>query len=554
MASSDWLNLRGWIEGLVGWSMDNVHDILPSGDKDLSVTINLPAGIWPNPIVLGPVINFQEEFAEMQPALEALFSSTMICTVVFTTLMLTMLPIPYIERKFIGRLMDRLGATTTLRSLWIGESGVTAGDWWDKLPFGMGAPVGWLNKTLNEIWGNDHELEAVSRVQNRGYHGYWFLLPGFFQAFADFTKFAGKEHIVPKDADKTVYEVAPVIIISTTVLVFAFIPFGPHYYISSPELSAVFLMAIFGVAPLGVFFAGWASNNKYTLIGGMRSAAQLTAYEIPLLITVLGVCVISGSFNIIEIVDFQIGESNVWNLFMMPLGAALFLVTMIAEVERIPFDMPEAEAELVEGWWTEYGGLRWGFMFMAEYMRCFAACLLFALFFLGGWEAPFQGTLESAPVVGGALEFLLSLIPGIGWMLLKAWALFSVFVWIRASLHRVRTDQILEFGWLWLLPLSIVNLAIAIFLRVWVWDDGWGFIAPVVMMLTGVLGLVILVVDEDKEALQERRRPYSTYALSKAHPGSHRDPKITELSSQYSAYSAVMSAASNTSSEKEVGS
>ena len=554
MASSDWLNLRGWIEGLVGWSMDNVHDILPSGDKDLSVTINLPAGIWPNPIVLGPVINFQEEFAEMQPALEALFSSTMICTVVFTTLMLTMLPIPYIERKFIGRLMDRLGATTTLRSLWIGESGVTAGDWWDKLPFGMGAPVGWLNKTLNEIWGNDHELEAVSRVQNRGYHGYWFLLPGFFQAFADFTKFAGKEHIVPKDADKTVYEVAPVIIISTTVLVFAFIPFGPHYYISSPELSAVFLMAIFGVAPLGVFFAGWASNNKYTLIGGMRSAAQLTAYEIPLLITVLGVCVISGSFNIIEIVDFQIGESNVWNLFMMPLGAALFLVTMIAEVERIPFDMPEAEAELVEGWWTEYGGLRWGFMFMAEYMRCFAACLLFALFFLGGWEAPFQGTLESAPVVGGALEFLLSLIPGIGWMLLKAWALFSVFVWIRASLHRVRTDQILEFGWLWLLPLSIVNLAIAIFLRVWVWDDGWGFIAPVVMMLTGVLGLVILVVDEDKEALQERRRPYSTYALSKAHPGSHRDPKITELSSQYSAYSAVRSAASNTSSETEVGS
>ena len=554
MASSDWLNLRGWIEGLVGWSMDNVHDILPSGDKDLSVTINLPAGIWPNPIVLGPVINFQEEFAEMQPALEALFSSTMICTVVFTTLMLTMLPIPYIERKFIGRLMDRLGATTTLRSLWIGESGVTAGDWWDKLPFGMGAPVGWLNKTLNSIWGNDHELEAVSRVQNRGYHGYWFLLPGFFQAFADFTKFAGKEHIVPKDADKTVYEVAPVIIISTTVLVFAFIPFGPHYYISSPELSAVFLMAIFGVAPLGVFFAGWASNNKYTLIGGMRSAAQLTAYEIPLLITVLGVCVISGSFNIIEIVDFQIGESNVWNLFMMPLGAALFLVTMIAEVERIPFDMPEAEAELVEGWWTEYGGLRWGFMFMAEYMRCFAACLLFALFFLGGWEAPFQGTLESAPVVGGALEFLLSLIPGIGWMLLKAWALFSVFVWIRASLHRVRTDQILEFGWLWLLPLSIVNLAIAIFLRVWVWDDGWGFIAPVVMMLTGVLGLVILVVDEDKEALQERRRPYSTYALSKAHPGSHRDPKITELSSQYSAYSAVRSAASNTSSETEVGS
>ena len=190
MAKGDWLDLRGWIEGLVGWSMDNVHDTLPSKDIDLTATISLPKGIWPEDIVLGRVVNLQDGFAQMQPALEGLFSATMICTVVFTTMMLTMLPIPYIERKFIGRLMDRLGATTTLRSLWIGESGVTAGEWWNQLPFGMGAPIGWLNKTLNSIWGNDHKLDAVSRVNNRGYHGYWFLLPGFFQAFADFTKFA----------------------------------------------------------------------------------------------------------------------------------------------------------------------------------------------------------------------------------------------------------------------------------------------------------------------------------------------------------------------------
>mgnify|MGYP001220877492 FL=1 len=540
MASSDWLDIRGWIDAMVGWSMDNVHDILPSEDIDLQATISLPKGIWPTDIVVGPIFNLKQEFAEIQPALESFFSATLVCTVVFTTLMMTMLPIPYIERKFIGRLMDRLGATTTLRSLWVGESGVTAGEWWNQLPFGMGTPIGWLNRLLNSIWGNDHHLETVSRVNNRSYHGYWFLLPGFFQAFADFTKFAGKEHIVPRNADKVVFEVAPVIIISTTVLVFAFIPFGPHFYISSPELSAIFMMAIFGVAPLGVFFAGWSSNNKYTLIGGMRSAAQLTAYEIPLLITVLGVCVLSGTFNIIEIVDFQIGESDVWNIFMMPLGATLFLITMIAEVERIPFDMPEAEAELVEGWWTEYGGLRWGFMFMAEYMRSFAACLLFALFFLGGWEAPFQGSLEAAPVVGGLLEFLLSLVPGIAWLLGKAWLLFAFFVWIRASLHRVRTDQILEFGWRWLLPLSIANLALAIFLRVWIWDSGWGFfwvwdsgwglVAPLVMMMTGVVGFVILLVDEDKQALESMRRPYSTYIPGrdpvKASPGIHPDSEV----------------------------
>ena len=130
-------------------------------------------------------------------------------------------------------------------------------------------------------------------------------------------------------------------------------------------------------------------NNKYTLLGGIRSAAQLTAYEIPLLITVLGVVVISGSFNLIEVIEFQ-ADSGVWNVFLMPLGAVLFIVVMVAEVERIPFDMPEAEAELVEGWWTEYGGMRWGLMFAAEYLRTYAACLLFAHFFLGGWEAPLK--------------------------------------------------------------------------------------------------------------------------------------------------------------------
>ena len=125
--------------------------------------------------------------------------------------------------------------------------------------------------------------------------------------------------------------------------------------------------------------------------------------------------------------------------------------------------------------------------------------------------------------MGGALEFGFSLIPGIAWVLLKAWLLFAVFVWIRASLHRVRTDQILEFGWLWLLPLSIVNLAISIFLRIWVWDDGWGILAPISMILLGVLGLAILGMDEDKEAIETMRRPYSTYAVVKASPGSRAD-------------------------------
>ena len=280
-------------------------------------------------------------------------------------------------------------------------------------------------------------------------------------------------------------------------------------------------MAIFGVAPLGVFFAGWASNNKYTLIGGMRSAAQLTAYEIPLLITVLGVAVLSGSLNIIEIVDFQMGEDegNVWNFFMMPLGAALFLITMIAEVERIPFDMPEAEAELVEGWWTEYGGIRWGLMFSAEYMRSYAACILFALFFLGGWEAPFQHTLSDLPVLGGAFTTLFAGIPGLVWVLLKAWSLFAVFVWIRASLHRVRSESDSR---VWMeipTPLSLVNLIIATYLRLELYDGGnWNLWIPVVITTVSFGIFLLYIFDEDEEAARLKSRPYSTQAVIKASP------------------------------------
>ena len=192
-------------------------------------------------------------------------------------------------------------------------------------------------------------------------------------------------------------------------------------------------------------------------------------------------------------------------------------------------------------------------MFAAGSKGGYAACRLCALFFLGGWEAPFQGTMESLPIVGGGLEFLLALIPGIAWVLIKAWALFAVFVWIRASLHRVRTDQILEFGWQWLLPLSIVNLAIAMFLRVWVWDGSWGIVAPVVMILSGALGLVILVVDEDKEALATMRRPYSTYAVTKAYPGRHPASKLEDLQRQYTSYSAVKAASSVRLSDTEAG-
>ena len=513
----DWVTLRTWVNDFAHFVSDNT---------------------------LG-----RTRFSDYSDTLAAFITEGIMAVNVFAIIMGTILALLWIERKFFARIMDRRGATMALRSLWVGEGGDHT-DWYDQLPFGTGKPIRWINGLLNNVAGNSSEYETVDRVKDRGYHGIWFLLPGLIQNVADGMKFMTKEWMVPSKADKFIFEIAPFIIITSTVMIFAFIPLSPNIYSANPELSLLFLMAIFGIAPFGVFFAGWSSNNKYTLLGGIRSAAQLTAYEIPLLITVLSVAVISGSLNIIEIVEFQISSGS-WNLFLLPLGAGLFLITMVAEVERIPFDMPEAEAELVEGWWTEYGGMRWGLMFASEYLRCYAACLLFSLFFLGGWEMPFGDSisnivpnqdliLASAGIglIGLAIgmrsvypAFLapvpiifMSVFPITAWLLFKSWAIFAVFVWIRASLHRVRTDQILEFGWRWLLPLSLINLAISFWLRLSVWGGSeWPLLIPGLITAIALIMFIILGIDEDTSQLEGRTRPYSVYAgeLGPASPGSH---------------------------------
>lgn len=442
----------------------------------------------------------------------AAFTGALITSLVgFAAIMLSMFMILWIERKQLGRMMDRRGAMTSLRSLWIGENGTTAGAWWDMVPF-IGKPIGAVNRWLNARFGNhDPDRPTVDRVNNRSWMGFA-IFPGFFQNIADGMKFLIKEHMVPERADKLVFEVAPYLVISSTVLILGLIPMGAGIYGANPELSVLFAMAVFGIAPIGVFFGGWASNNKYTLIGGIRSAVQLTSYEIPLLLTVLSVCVVSGSFNFVEIVTFQ-GQSGAWNLFLLPLGGALFLISMLAEVERIPFDMPEAEAELVEGWWTEYGGMRFGLLFAAEYMRTYAACILFAHFFLGGWHAPFSGVWGGVPILGLASTSII-------WVLLKAWLVFAVvFVWARVALLRIRTDQILEFGWRILLPLSVINLLVAVLFRLFLYDpagvaeeglgNAWGlgiFAWTLPLLVTVVsLGLFFyLLNDEDKDASPER--------------------------------------------------
>jgi len=438
--------------------------------------------------------------------------------VVFLMLFFSQFAILWIERKAVARMQDRYGATTALRSLWVGENGVPAGEWWNMLPFGLGKPLGAVNKWLNAKFGNrDENFATVDRVNNRSWMGKT-ILPGFFQNVADGMKFLVKEHMVPQRADRLIFEVSPFLIVSSTLLILGMIPLSSGIYATNPDLSILYAIAIFGIAPIGVFFAGWSSNNKYTLIGGIRSAAQLTAYEIPLLLTLLSVAILSGTFNIVESIHFQ-HSAGAWNIFLMPLGAALFLVTMIAEVERVPFDMPEAEAELVEGWWTEYGGMRFGMLFMAEYIRTYAACFLFTHFFLGGWHLPFHGTIGSLPVVGEAYL----LIPGAIMTLVKSWLVFLiVFVWARFALARIRTDQILEFGWRMLLPLAVLQVVLALVYRLYLFNpDGmsaqndvaggmaWNafgipYLVPILTTLFWLGVFWVYLNDEDKSAMSER--------------------------------------------------
>ncbi len=440
--------------------------------------------------------------------------------IVFLMLFFSQFAILWIERKAVARMQDRYGATTALRSLWVGENGVTAGEWWNMLPFGAGKPVGAINKWLNKNFGNrDEKFATVDRVNNRSWMGKS-IVPGFFQNVADGMKFLVKEHMVPQRADKLIFEVSPFLIVSSTLLILGMIPLSSGIYATNPDLSILYAIAIFGIAPIGVFFAGWSSNNKYTLIGGIRSAAQLTAYEIPLLLTLLSVAILSGTFNIIESIHFQ-HSAGAWNIFLMPLGAALFLITMIAEVERVPFDMPEAEAELVEGWWTEYGGMRFGMLFMAEYIRTYAACFLFTHFFLGGWHLPFQGTIGSIEFLG--LGGLYLLIPGAVMTLIKSWLVFLiVFVWARFSLARIRTDQILEFGWRMLLPLAVIQVVLSLVYRLYLfnpedmsaqndvaggmaWDAfGLPYFVPIATTLFWLGIFWVYLNDEDKSVAQER--------------------------------------------------
>ena len=290
---------------------------------------------------------------------------------------------------------------------------------------------------------------------------------GLFQSFADVFKLYLKEDIGPANADYKFHALAPVIAIGVAITVYAVIPFsGPLVTIDgkayglamAPDMNVALLviLAMTSVGVYGVALAGWSSNSKYSLMGGLRSSAQMISYELSMGLAVVGVVLIGGSLNLIELIQYQ--TANGWNIFYQPLGFLIFMITALAETNRAPFDLPEAEPELVGGYHTEYSGMKFGLLYLAEYANILASSAIMATLFLGGWDIiPF---VDEAALLGLDPTGLPMVLAGHVVFLSKAFVLVFVFIWIRWSLPRFRYDQLMNLGWKVLLPLSLANIAV----------------------------------------------------------------------------------------------
>lgn len=295
------------------------------------------------------------------------------------------------------------------------------------------------------------ERKLLGRVQNRP--GPNRTGPfGVLQPVADGVKMLTKEDIVPAHCDRTLHLLAPVVVVALSILTFAVIPFGRHWLPADLDCGILFFFAAGSGTELAVFMAGWASRNKYSLLAAMRALAQLISYELPLLLSWVPVVIVSGSLSTQGVVLAQSGWAfgflPRWNVFT-PWGAAglvLFLIAAVAECNRSPFDLPEAESELIAGHLTEYSGFKYALFFMAEYFGMSALSAMAVTLFLGGWGPPLPG---------------LGFVPTPLWFLAKLLVLLFGFIWLRATWPRLRLDQLTRLGWLGLLPLCLVNLAAA---------------------------------------------------------------------------------------------
>ncbi len=285
------------------------------------------------------------------------------------------------------------------------------------------------------------ERKIAAHIQDRlgpmrvGFHG-------ILQTIADAIKLVLKENIMPKVADKTMFFLAPIIVFAPAMMAYVVIPWSPGIIVRDLNVGLLYLLAVSSIGVIGIIMAGWSSGNKYSLLGGMRSAAQVVSYEVAMILSILGVIMLVGSLKMGNIVEAQ---KDIWYICWQPLGFLLYLIAATAECNRAPFDIPEAESELVAGFHTEYGGIKFAMFFLAEYANIFVVSAVCATLFLGGWQG-----IPNIPVN----------LPPICWFLAKTYAIVFVIMWIRWTYPRLRVDQLMTFGWKFLVPLGFINMII----------------------------------------------------------------------------------------------
>jgi NADH-quinone oxidoreductase subunit H len=282
---------------------------------------------------------------------------------------------------------------------------------------------------------------------------------GWAQPLADGLKFIQKEDLVPRDADRPVFKLAPMVVLAGTVAVFVIVPFSPTLVVRNLDLGVFYALAAGSIATVGVLMAGWSSANKYSLMGGLRAAAQLIAYELPLVLAVVGVVIHAGTLSMSGIVEaqaepfFHLGGTAIHLPYLLQgqvIGFGIFFIAMLAELSRTPFDMPIAESELVMGYLTEYSGIRFTMFFLGEYAGMFAMSAIASSLFLGGYYFPGLDSATFGPIV----------------LMAKVGLLAFVMIWFRWTFPRLREDQLQSFAWRWLVPLSLVNIAATATLKV----------------------------------------------------------------------------------------
>lgn len=302
------------------------------------------------------------------------------------------------------------------------------------------------------------ERKILGHMQDRlgpmevGWHG-------LLQPIADGLKLFFKEDIVPSGANKFIFTLAPILVLVPALIGFAVIPFGKegitlgpfefHPYVTDINVGILFILAVASLGAYGVLLGGWASNSKYSLLGGLRAAAQVISYELPLGLALVGPILLSQSLSLVKMSEAQAGGFWNWFVFALPfpqvVAFVVYLIAAIAETNRVPFDLPEAESELVAGFFTEFSGMRFAFFFLAEYANMIMVSCVAAIAFFGGYQAPFP-----------FLEF----IPPIFWFLLKVYGFLFFYFWLRATVPRLRFDQLMQFGWKILLPVALANIVV----------------------------------------------------------------------------------------------